>query len=117
MGKYQYHIFICTNERSDEDERGSCAKRGSAKIRDYFKKTLYERGHKGKVRANQAGCLDACAFGPTVVFYPEEVWYTLKTEADVLEVIEKHVEKGEIVERLLIPKPWAAAETDLNVVT
>lgn len=73
------------------------------------------RGHKGKIRANQAGCLDACAFGPTVVIYPEEVWYSLKTEADVLEVIEKHVEGGEIVDRLLIPKPWAKPFNGLKI--
>ncbi len=115
MGKYQYHIFICTNQRADDDERGSCAKRGSAHIRDFLKKTLYMRGHKGKIRANQAGCLDACAFGPTVVIYPEEVWYSLKTEADVLEVIEKHVEGGEIVDRLLIPKPWAKPFNGLKI--
>lgn len=107
MGKYEYHLFICTNERAEEDERGCCSRKGSVHIRDYFKKTLYERGHKGKVRANQAGCLDGCAFGPTVVIYPEAVWYSVKTEVDALEVIERHVEKGEIVERLLIPKSWA----------
>jgi len=107
MGKYQRHIFICTNKRPDADERGSCADKGASDIRDYFKKTLYERGHKGKVRANQAGCLDACAFGTTVVVYPEAVWYSLKSAADALEVIEKHVERGEVVSRLLIPRSWA----------
>ncbi|MFQ5587862.1 MAG: ferredoxin [Nitrospiria bacterium] len=116
MGKYKHHIFICTNKRSEDDKRGSCAKRGSSKIRDFFKKTLSKRGYKGIIRANQAGCLDACAFGPAVVVYPEEVWYTLKTEADALEVIEKHIEKGEIVERLLIPKPWAKPGKDLNII-
>lgn len=107
MGKYKHHIFICTNKRSKDDDRGSCERRGSKKIRDIFKKELSKRGLKGIVRANQAGCLDACSFGPTIVIYPEEVWYRIKTEADAMEVIEKHIEQGEIVERLVIPKAWA----------
>jgi len=109
LSKYKQHIFICTNKRPDSDERGCCADKGASEIKDYFKKTLYARGHKGKVRANQAGCLDACAFGTTVVVYPEAVWYSLKNESDAFEVIEKHVEQGEVVTRLLIPRSWACA--------
>lgn len=107
MSKYKHHIFICMNKRSEDDPRGCCSQRGSEKIRDTFKEALFKRGLKGKVRANQAGCLDACAFGPSVVIYPEGIWYTLRTREDALEIIEKHIEKGEIVERLLIPRRWA----------
>ena len=107
MGKYQRHIFICMNERPDDDPRGCCAARGAAVIRETFKSELAKRGWKGKVRANQAGCLDACAFGPSVVIYPEGVWYRLKSREDAMAVIEQHIERGEIVERLLIPRSWA----------
>lgn len=116
MSKYKQHIFICTNKRPDSDERGSCSDKGASDIRDYFKKTLYERGHKGKVRANQAGCLDACSFGTAVVIYPEAVWYSLRSESDVLEIIEKHIEQGEIVTRLLIPRSWACPSSSLKQV-
>jgi len=107
MSKYTHHIFICMNKRAEDDPRGCCASRGAAEIRETFKAELARRGLKGKVRANQAGCLDACAFGPSVVIYPEGVWYTLKTREDALEIIDRHIEKGEIVERLLIPMKWA----------
>ena len=55
------------------------------------------------VRPNKAGCLDQCAFGAVVVVYPDNVWYGRVTPADVDEIIERHIVKGEIVERLVIP--------------
>ena len=60
------------------------------------------RGLKGRIRANAAGCLDQCARGPTVVVYPEQVWYTVPTPADAEEIIEKHLVGGVPVERLLM---------------
>jgi (2Fe-2S) ferredoxin len=107
MSKYQHHLFICTNQRAEGDPKGCCASKGSDEIRAAFKEGIAERGLKGKVRANQAGCLDTCEMGPSVVIYPEGVWYTVKTKEDVAEVIERHLLKGEVVERLLMPRSWA----------
>jgi (2Fe-2S) ferredoxin len=58
---------------------------------------------KGIVRANKAGCLDYCAQGPSVVVYPEGIWYRVTSETDVKEIMERHIVKGEVVERLLMP--------------
>ena len=57
-------------------------------------------GHR--VRANLAGCLNQCQFGPTMVIYPEGVWYTYKNEDDIDEILTRHVIGGERVERLLL---------------
>ena len=57
---------------------------------------------KGKVRINQAGCLDRCDEGPVLVVYPEEVWYTYVDRHDIDEIIEEHLRHGKIVERLKI---------------
>jgi len=105
--KYQHHVFICTNKRAEGDPKGCCASKGSEEILAAFKEEVAKRGLKGTVRANQAGCLDTCAMGPSVVIYPEGVWYTVKTREDVLEVIERHLLTGEVVERLLMPTAWA----------
>ncbi|MFQ5596446.1 MAG: ferredoxin [Nitrospiria bacterium] len=107
MGKYRHHVFVCINERDANDPRGCCAAKGSFEIRDAFKEEIFKRGLKGIVRANQAGCLDACVFGPSVVVYPGGTWYRVKNREDVLEVVEKHLEGGKIVESLLIPRSWA----------
>jgi len=107
MNKYQHHLFICTNQRDDTDKRGCCSEKGSEVIRAAFKKEVEKRGLKADVRVNQAGCLDTCAMGPSVVIYPEGIWYTVKTAADVTEIVETHLMGGKRVERLLMPTLWA----------
>jgi (2Fe-2S) ferredoxin len=67
-----------------------------------FKKRLAEIGLHGKVRANQAGCLDQCEHGPNVVVYPDEVWYGNVRLDDVDEIVESHIIGGVPVARLQI---------------
>jgi (2Fe-2S) ferredoxin len=103
MPFFEKHVFICTNRRDPANPKGSCAAKGSEGVREEFKKQIYERGLKGRMRANAAGCLDQCENGCTVVVYPEQVWYGHVTPGDVTEIIEEHLMKGRIVERLLMP--------------
>ena len=94
------HVFICTNRREPGNPKGSCADKGGEAIRDAFKQQLHERGLKGRIRANAAGCLDQCARGAAVVVYPEQVWYGGVTVADVPAIIDEHLVGGVPVERL-----------------
>ncbi len=57
---------------------------------------------EGKIRINKSGCLDRCSEGPCIVVYPEAVWYTYVDAHDIDEIIDKHLIKGEVVERLRI---------------
>ncbi len=68
-----------------------------------FKQKLALRGLKKRVRANMSGCLDQCEHGPTVVVYPDAVWYGRVTADDVDEIIESHIVNGKPVERLILP--------------
>jgi (2Fe-2S) ferredoxin len=101
----QRHIFVCVNERPDDDPRGCCLAKGSEQVRALLKEKLKARGLHKVVRANAAGCLDQCATGITVVIYPEGIWYAGVTVADVEEIIERHVIRGEVIERLLASPP------------
>ncbi len=101
MAYYKAHVFCCTNERPPGHERGCCKEKGAEKLRNYIKARVKELGLKD-VRINNAGCLDRCELGPTMVIYPEGVWYTYATIADAEEIIERHLLKGEHVERLLL---------------
>ena len=74
----------------------------NAELQKRFKQKLAELGLKGKVRANQSGCLDQCEHGPNVVIYPEAVWYGGVTLADVDEIVASHIVAGQPVERLML---------------
>ncbi len=101
---YSRHLFICTNRRPDGSPRGCCASKGSEELKSAFKRELDAQNVKG-VRANQSGCLDACERGPSVVIYPDNVWYGAVTPADVKEIVSEHIVGGKPVERLLMQLP------------
>ncbi len=102
--RFRHHVFVCENRRPDDDPRGSCGAKGSEAIRAALKQELARRGLKKQVRANAAGCLDACADGPSIVVYPEGVWYGHVRPEDVPEIVESHLVNGVPVERLRMRK-------------
>lgn len=102
MAYYKYHVFFCCNQR--ESGERCCNDCGSRSMRDYAKdrvKDLKLAG-RGKIRVNQAGCLDRCDEGPVLVVYPEAVWYTYVDTHDIDEIINEHLVHGRIVDRLRI---------------
>ena len=102
MGRFQKHLFVCNNQRKEDDPRGCCASRGSLDLLDHLKRRIHECGLKGKVHVNKAGCLDACEYGPTLVVYPDDVWYSPKTKEDMQEILTEHVQNDRIVKRLVV---------------
>lgn len=67
-----------------------------------FKKAVKDAGLNGRVRAQRAGCLDACEHGPSLVVYPEGTFYGKVTVADVQEIVSEHLVHHRPVERLII---------------
>lgn len=100
--KFKKHIFICTNQRSAGAERQSCGETHGLELVAAFKKSLLDRGLKTEVRAQRAGCLDACETGPTLVVYPEGIYYKNVQLADVEEIIQKHIVENTPVDRLVL---------------
>ncbi len=102
MSFYKYHLFFCTNLR--DDGRQSCQQCGAQALRDYVKERVKALGlaGPGQVRVNNAGCLDRCEQGPVLVVYPEGTWYSYVDKEDLDEIIEEHLCRDKIVERLKI---------------
>ena len=100
MASYERHVFVCQNERESGHPRGCCAAKDSRAIREAIKDACARAGLKGRVRVNQAGCLDKCEHGVTVVVYPEAVWYGFVKADDVGEIVASHLVGGVPVERL-----------------
>ena len=102
MAAFTHHIFVCCNQRPTDHPRGSCDPDGSEALRDCFKKEVKRLGLNATVRANSAGCLDQCELGPTVVIYPQAIWYGRVTPGDVPRILEATVIRGEVLPDLLI---------------
>lgn len=84
-----------------------CANSGGENYFHHLKTTLLslDLHGAGKIRVSKSGCLGRCSLGPCLVIYPEGLWYTYQTLADMDEIINKQVMLGETVDRLLIPTP------------
>lgn len=102
MSYFDKHVFFCCNQRTNG--ASCCNDHGAGALRDYAKDRIKELklSGKGKVRINQAGCLDRCEEGPVLVVYPEEVWYTYVDQSDIDEIIDEHLVHNRVVERLKV---------------
>ncbi len=67
-----------------------------------FMEEIEEREIGGEVFINNTGCFGICEKGPIVVVYPDNVWYGSVTPDDVEEILDEHIEGGNVVERLVI---------------
>lgn len=99
---YTRHVFFCCNQR--DGGRECCNDKGATELRDYCKSRVraLNLAGPGAVRVNMAGCLDRCQEGPVAVVYPEGVWYRYTDRKDIDDIVEQHLTKGEVVERLRI---------------
>ena len=102
MTYYTKHLFVCANQKAAG--KTCCADKGGDAFFDYLKTQLREQGlhGSGKFRASKTGCLGRCDSGPCLVIYPESIWYTYASFADIDEIIAQHLIAGEPVKRLLI---------------
>ena len=101
----KHHVFVCNGK--------SCSAVGSAEVKAAFEEQLelknlrYGKASKGRnpegpIVLTDCGSVGFCAIGTAVLVYPEGVWYAQVREGDVPEIIERHLENGEVVERLAL---------------
>ena len=87
------HVLICGGT--------GCTSSGSVKIQQAFEENLAANGILEEVKIVQTGCFGLCALGPVVIIYPEGTFYSQVTPEDVKEIVEEHLLKGRVVERLV----------------
>ncbi len=90
---YRSHVLVCGGT--------GCHSNNSGKILEAFNASIKENGLENDVQTVQTGCFGLCAVGPVVIVYPEGAFYSKVTPEDVKEIVEEHLVKGRIVERLL----------------
>ncbi|MBQ7600151.1 MAG: NAD(P)H-dependent oxidoreductase subunit E, partial [Clostridia bacterium] len=87
------HVLVCGGT--------GCTSSGSAKIRERLEEELKNKGLQDEIKVVQTGCFGLCALGPIMIIYPEGTFYSMVTPDDVPEIVEEHLLKGRIVERLV----------------
>ena len=102
MEKPKKHIFVCSSSRMTGQMKGGCIQQESASIINLFIEEVQERGLDGDVMVTNTGCLQICDKGPIVIVYPDNVWYGKVSPDDVEEIMDSHIEGGEVVKRLEI---------------
>ena len=86
------HILVCQGT--------GCTSSKSPEILENFKRIIKEKNIQN-VRVIKTGCFGLCAKGPIVIIRPEDTFYAMVKPEDCEEIIESHIQKGKIVDRLL----------------
>ncbi len=100
-----HHVFVCGGK--------SCSKVGASEVKEAFVRELearnlrYGKESKGRnpegtILLTDCGSVGFCSIGTAVLVYPENVWYAQVRAEDAVEIIEKHLIGGEVVERLAL---------------
>jgi (2Fe-2S) ferredoxin len=102
MPHYERHVFFCLHERAHNEQ--SCAAQGAQAgfERCKLQTEAADLSGPGRVRVNRSGCLNRCAGGPVAVVYPEGTWYTFVDADDIDEIVVSHLQKGQVVDRLVL---------------
>ena len=78
-----------------------CTSSGSNKLIAEFESQIEKNGLVDEVKVVRTGCFGLCALGPVVIVYPDGTFYSQVQEGDVKEIVEEHLLKGRVVERLV----------------
>ncbi len=74
-------------------------------IYEAVKKAVEKNGSSESVMVRKTGCHGFCEMGPIAVIQPEGIFYCKISLEDVPEIVERTLEKGEAIERLLYSDP------------
>ncbi len=97
MALYRAHVLVCKGT--------GCTASGAGSVYDALKRELDRRGLDKEVMLVETGCHGMCEMGPIVVVYPEGSFYCRVTPEDVPELVEEHLYKGRVLQRLLYTTP------------
>lgn len=97
MEFYRAHVLVCGGT--------GCTASGSHQVQEALQQELARRQLDKEVKVVETGCHGFCENGPIMIVYPEGVFYCRVQESDVPEIVENHLLKGRVVERLLYKEP------------
>ena len=87
------HVLICGGT--------GCTSSGSTTLRDKLAEELKAKGLEDEIKIVMTGCFGLCALGPIMIVYPEGTFYSRVSVEDIPEIVDEHLMKGRIVDRLV----------------
>ena len=97
MNSVRCHVLVCTG--------GGCVASGSLKVSAALQEAIEKKGLAAECKVVETGCLGPCAAGPVAVIHPDGVFYQKIKPEDAAEIVEEHLLKGRVVERLVHTVP------------
>lgn len=104
MEFYRSHVLVCGSMDRKAADMESLAGGLEAKIK--------ENGLGEEIKVIKTGSLGLFDMEPVVIIYPEGAYYANVKDSDIDEIVQEHLIKGRIVERLLYKKQEAALGAD-----
>ncbi|MBN1545134.1 MAG: NAD(P)H-dependent oxidoreductase subunit E, partial [Syntrophaceae bacterium] len=101
MKMFRAHLLLCGGT--------GCTASGSPEVKKALIAELLKRGLSEEIKVVETGCNGFCAMGPIMVVYPEGVIYMMIKPEDIPELVEEHLVKGRVLERLLYREPMTDA--------
>src|ERR1035438_324003 len=103
MEPFRFHVFVCDQQKPEGVP--CCTARGSGQMLEALRREINARGLEDEVQVTTCGSLGLCEHGPNLVVYPEGIWYSGVTPADVPEIVRSHFQEDAPVERLVRTDP------------
>ena len=100
MPTFRSHVLVCGGT--------GCTSSGAGSVLDMLRSGITAAGLSKEITVVQTGCHGMCEAGPIVIVYPEGTFYTRVSAADAVEIVNEHLIKGRIVERLLYKEKMTA---------
>jgi sirohydrochlorin ferrochelatase/(2Fe-2S) ferredoxin len=87
------HVLVCAN--------ADCADRGSVALLGELRRHVKEAGQKDAIKVTRTSCMGRCGEGPTIVVYPDGIWYRGVAAGDAGEIVREHLLGDRLVARLV----------------
>ncbi|MDX1778350.1 MAG: (2Fe-2S) ferredoxin domain-containing protein, partial [Thermodesulfobacteriota bacterium] len=91
--RFTYRLLLCAGT--------GCTANNSLVLRERIEKELAAAKLEEKVEISLSACNGLCGMGPSMIVYPEGIYYIKLKPEDIPQVVEEHFVKGKPVERLM----------------
>lgn len=89
----QKHVLVCGNV--------NCVEQGSIGLIESLRRLIKEKGLEKNIMVTKTSCLAHCGEGPTVIVYPDGIWYRRCEEKYAQELYDKHLMNNQLVSEIV----------------